>query len=179
MLWLLACAPSQERLCREAREAREAAWQETVDFYERVGEMEASELHGARAQLDAASSEREAATASRATYARRSVGGLTDMRTGEVRRDLDANAANRRRAAAAAARVEEAAEAEAGAAADWLEADLRARQLEDRLELAKRLRDGEADLDEAQVLTDTTLAADALAASRRAEAACSPEPAGP
>ena len=113
--------------------------------------------------------------ARRNAYSRRSVGGLEDMRTGEVHRDADANASNRRRAAAASARVREASEYEAGSAADWMEVELRARQLVDRREVARLLRDEQAPLEEAEELVDTTLAVTAVRARRRRAEACRPD----
>jgi len=157
-----------------ARAGAAAAWDETVAYYERVEAMEQDDLSAAEAELGAATERREAATASRATYTRRSVGGLTDARTGQVRRDADANAANRRRAAGAAQRVLDEAEYEAAAVADWLEADQRARSLEDKAALARRLRDGEADLREAESLVDSNLAAEAIQLTRERDRRCTP-----
>ena len=176
MIWLLlACGPSQRALCRDATTEAGLAWDDTVSYYVRVSDMEADRLQAAEAQLNEASSRRAAAVASRNTYARRSVGGLTDVRTGAVHRDSDANAANRRRAAVASGRILAEAGAEAEAVADWLEAEHRVRELEERLDLAVRLRDGELPLQEAEALVDTTLAAAALRASRTQQRECSVE----
>lgn len=180
MIWLLlACGPSPESLCLDARSAEQAAWSEAAAYYERRSVATASGLAQARAEVDAATQIRVAESGRSATYARRSRSGLTDARTGALTADLDANAANRRRAAQAGARSQVAAQAEALALADWLVADHEHRRLSEGASLALDVAEGRRSPEAGRALTDTSLVSIALASSRlRADRCATPRGAG-
>ncbi|MCP4808636.1 MAG: hypothetical protein GY913_08420 [Proteobacteria bacterium] len=170
LMW--ACGPSAEALCEAAVEVERNAWAETAEYYERRLALTEAELQQARAQVDSGTSDREQAGRSRSTYASRSRSGLTDVRTGELHTDADANAANRRRAGQASARLVQATDAEAQALAAWLEADHEHARTEAGVATARGVLAGTHAPEDGAGLSETTLAAAALQASRERKARC-------
>ena len=172
LLLLLACGLGGRVRCDTAREAEARAWSEVLDWYERMAVQARDEAASKEEGLRASSAEREAATRARASYSSRSQGGLTDMRTGEVRSNDSSRSLNRKRAAGANQRIEDAADEELLAAADWVEAARYAQALEDGAELVQAIRDGLEPLERAEELRDTTLVATAVEARLERQSAC-------
>ncbi len=169
---LLSCDLTGRVRCDTAREVEDRAWSEAVDWYARMGAQAEQTAAEKERALRGTSSDREAANSARSTYTQRSRGGLVDLRYGQVRSTSEATSLNRGRAAAAARRIEEAADAEALAAADWVEAARYARHLSEAEALARAIQQGHEPLERAEELRDTTLIVEAVQARLDRQSAC-------
>ena len=126
LLLLAACqlgdtGPSEREVCDARKREAVQAWQDIADYFDRVAAMQEDDVLAAEMDAEEATRRREAAVGHRNGWQRKKTTGLVDARTGEERKDPDAErAAEAKRQQAAwhvAARTDEEAEALATAMA--------------------------------------------------------------
>ena len=187
LLLLAACqlgdtGPSEREVCDARKREAVQAWQDVADYFDRVAAMQEDDVLAAEMDAEEARHRREAAVGIRDSWQRKKTTGLVDARTGEERKDPDAErAAEARRQQAAwhvEARTDE--EAEVLATAMELRASYdgviaqgdQARGVVSALETQPLNQAWQASLQGAEELGDTELSAMVRVATDEAKAAC-------
>lgn len=191
LLLLAACelgdaGPSPREVCDVERRQAVKAWQDVADYFDRVAAMREDDVLSAEMDAEEATLRREAAVGRRNSWQKKRVTGLVDLRTGEERKDPEAekDLDELRRGAAWQVEVQTDEEANRVAAAMELRAAYealiaqgeQAQAVVDALQSQPLDQAWHASVKGAADLSDTDLSAMARVATDEAKAACAGVP---